>query len=210
MSAAAVIPAPRERVGRKIMLTLKHYLAGVVKGDGYISTRSKDYEVKITDRNRDYIETLKKLVEEACGLTPKIIKEENSWRLRIYRKEIHQELTYLVKTLSMKPDNYFITGLIDAEGDYNSKKRRLRITNKDLELLLNIHQYLENHRIASCIYRRKRTCHIWYALEIYGYMNIRTMLNLIRPIHPRFKSLYIDFLPTLRGWSGRLLGLKRP
>ncbi len=194
------------------------YLAGYVLGDGMIKHyRKSGYEVKLTERDRTHVNYLADLVEKVLGVRPSLTRDRfrKAWRIRVYRKDAYEKMKRLVSEAIKQPDPYLIGGLFDAEGDYTVAKRRLRFTNKDPRIVDLVSGYLGKVGVSYSVYERRRGKSTWYVIEIYG-KNVFKLLPHLDLRHPKWVKVLTSCSSygfpgePRRGWSGRLLGLKRP
>ncbi len=71
----------------------KHYVAGYCAGDGLLySDKFRGYEVKFVDSNRDFMTMFTDLMERLYGVKLKIVKQRNAYIIRLFRKEIYEDI----------------------------------------------------------------------------------------------------------------------
>ena len=167
----------------------KNYLAGYCAGDGLLhSDKRRGYEVKLVDSNKDFIIMLTELIERLYGVKPSITKQGNAYIVRIFRKEVYEDLHKTIKQCLDNPDRHFVGGLFDADGDYTASKRRLRLTNKDSRIIETVRRYLELNGVKPNIYLRTKGKYHWYTLELYGLRAVK-IASILDLRHPKFSSL---------------------
>ena len=171
---------------------LKHY-----EDKGY-------YEVKISEKCRKHALYVAGLIERLFGVKPRVFREKGSWRVRLFRREVYDSLIRGISRILEMPDRFFVGGLFDAEGDYTASKKRLRLTNRNPEIIRVVEQYFSRHGVKCNVYKRRRGKYRWFVLEIYG-SNAVKAFNLLELRHPKWGSyLHHSSLAQdpRRGWSG--------
>ena len=197
MSAAAVIPAPRDRVVFELAWwadlecnSLLEYLAGYVDGDGllYFDPR-RGYELKVTDRECLQIDYLSEIIRK-CFNTARysVYRGSRYCYLRLYRKNVVTGIQSLIDRLRENPTAYYVSGLFDAEGDCTPSKVRVRFTNSRIELIEAVPKYLDVCGVKYHIYLRKKERHTWYSLEIYGVKQVARLLDCLDLKHPKWSA----------------------
>jgi len=135
------------------------YLHGLITGDGTIIYRPRRSEVRIYDKNTEFLERLADVVR-AKAPSPyirKVSKKENGYELGFYGKDI---VTDLISTgiedilKDLESFRAWIAGFFDAEGYFSdarvNKGIEAVISNTNLELL----QYLQDALRNAGIYFR--------------------------------------------------------
>ena len=168
----------------------RQYLAGVVMGDGMLYYRAgKGYEVKITDREEQYIRYLANLISRLYGITPTVTRDphRNAWRLRSFRKELYLALRHDIEQAKAGPDSHVVGGLYDAEGYWNPKKRQLSFTNKDPSIIKLVSNYLTSLGIRHTTYQRSKGQHSWYVIEVHK-RQAENLLSILDLRHPKWET----------------------
>ena len=125
--------------------------------DGSLSSRPKigDFTIEIEQKNKEWILNLAKYFKISFGVKSKISerKKKNVFRLRIYSKDVFQQLQKLRKLLPKitrerkEIQRYFLRGVFDAEGSVDKNKYRITLSNKNEKLLKICRKLLKNMRI---------------------------------------------------------------
>ncbi len=157
----------------------KHYLAGLIVGDGTI----EKYRIEIYDKNNEFLEmvekaVIKKFFEKYITRTKiEYRKHVNNYRLRIYGKRFVEEIKPLCENIIINPD--FVRGFFDAEGSiWYNPNIIAEITNKNKEILEEIQRLLRQYKINSKIHKDRTT----YKLRI---TSMRKFIEIIGLRHPR-------------------------
>jgi len=155
---------------------LSVYLLGWIIGDGglyhprYAGKRS-EYRVVVTQKDEAVLtQCLAPLFETLCNLLNitakvRVYRRSNRAELRISSKRLYEHF----KTLAIRLPDFtkharllFIAGLYMAEGE--KKGKRIRVWNKNKNLLELVGRWLREYRIEHKIYDDKR--HGVYVLEV--------------------------------------------
>ena len=113
------------------------YVAALALYDGCFSMRPRRYEVIIADMNREFLEKIchdLKDIGISCGVHSS--KRDKAYRLRIYGKDVVQQLNELAINLLRNPNDVLLAAAIDAEGNigmYRNQPFRTRIVMKEGE-----------------------------------------------------------------------------
>lgn len=134
----------------KLSLKELGYVVGLFSGDGYLyhHKASRHFSVEfflnsINDKDvQSYLLTLLKRI----GLNPGVRKDKrfNCNRIRVYSKIFYQEiLTNLHRPQDERDFKLgFVSGMIDAEGNIDTKKRFIRLSNINKKLIQRVEEYL--------------------------------------------------------------------
>ena len=90
------------------------YLVGYVLGDGMVKRyMHSGYEVKLTEKSKEYAMYLARLMTNVLGAAPSISKDKHrkAWRVRIYRRRVYEKMRTLIATALKEPDAHLIDGL---------------------------------------------------------------------------------------------------
>jgi len=212
VSAAAVIPAPRDRgVIRLIYLNSlvyvlwvsliagayfadRKYIAGFIVGDGMLCYDAvRGYEVKVTDKDKEFIWYLANLIHKIYGIFPRVYKDPiaNAWRIRVFRKQVYLAIKHDIELAKREPDHHFTGGLYDAEGYWNPNKRKLSFTNKDPLIIELVSRFLTDQNIRYKLYQRRKGKYNWYVIETYTLQALK-LLSLLDLRHPKWRRFYTD------------------
>ena len=164
------------------------YLVGYVLSDGMVKWfRHGDYEVKLTEKNKEHARYLAGLMANVLGVAPSISKDKHreAWRVWVYRRRVYEKMRALIVMALKEPGTHLIGGLFDAGGDYTVSKNRLRFTNKDSRLVELVTSYLKKLGIRYHVYMRGRKGSTWYVVEIYG-QNVLKLLPHLDLRHPKW------------------------
>ena len=188
----------------------KAYLLGLIVGDGGLyalryKDRRTEYRVVITQKkDKAAIERAVKALEallREMGIRSKvqIIYGRSRVEVRVSSKLLWQffsEMLHNLKGLRPTERVAFIKGLYDAEGDRSG--RRVRLWNKDRQLLELVKDWLSEFGIESTIYLDDKR-HRVYVLEVPSSYRDR-FFNLIPPPQPPDSSgvhEWINEVPTV-------------
>lgn len=166
---------------------MKPKLAGFLFGDGwtYYDRYSRNYLVGFTQshKNLHVKEYYKKLLEEEAARKVR----EHECDIYVSLKRLYYELKFVkehpleyFRSLTLKEKLEFIEGLIDAEAHVESK--RIRIYNKNVDLLTEIKATLELIGVKSYLYKEDV-----YVLEIKG-QHLKILLSKLNPIKYKLHS----------------------
>jgi DNA-binding transcriptional regulator WhiA len=127
--------------------------------DGSLSSRPKigDFTIEIEQKNEEWLKKLARYFETSFSANTHISerKSKGVFRLRIYSKEIFQEIKKLRKSISKiqkqnrEVQRYFLRAVFDAEGSVHNKKFRITLSNKNEKLLLLCKKLLKNFEIET-------------------------------------------------------------
>ena len=137
------------------------YLAGEIEGDGtIINSRKKAgwrYEIRIFDKSKEQLEQISEVIKR-LGPSPYIRKSSNTngYELGFVNKKLVKSFSKFVFADTF--GNFeqicaWLAGFFDAEGNFDKKKKRVRITNNDYNLLLSIQKILRIFGIKATIHR---------------------------------------------------------
>jgi len=157
----------------------KHYLTGLIVGDGSI----EKYRIDIHDKNEKFLKMVKIAVlmkyfkDYITKITIEYRRQTNNFRLRIYGKQFVETIKPLCSNITINRD--FVRGFFDAEGSiwYNPNVIA-EITNKNREILEEIQTILKSHGINCKIHKDRTT----YKLRI---TSMRRFIEVIGLRHPR-------------------------
>ncbi len=157
----------------------KHYLAGLIVGDGTI----EKYRVEIYDKNEKFLKmvekaVIKKYFENYVSRTRiEYRRNVNNFRLRIYGKQFVETIKPLC--INAIVNNDFIRGFFDAEGSiWYNPNIIAEITNKNKEILEKIQTVLNKYKINAKIHKDRTT----YKLRI---TSMRRFIEVVGLRHPR-------------------------
>ncbi len=157
----------------------KHYLAGLIVGDGTIER----YRIDIYDKNEKFLEMVEKAIihkffkNYVSRTKIEYRKHVNNYRLRIYSKYFVEIIKPLCTNIAINYD--FIRGFFDAEGSiWYTPNIIAEITNKNRKILEEIQALLKKHKINSKIHKDRST----YKLRI---TSMRRFIEVIGIRHPR-------------------------
>ena len=148
----------------------RHYLAGLIVGDGSIES----YRVDIYDKNDMFLQLAVLAVlrtyfnSDITRIAIESRKYTNNYRLRIYGKGFVEQ----IKPLCQNPDiNVNFVGV-------SSMPRAVYGINKDKELLIRIQELLAQNKINSKLHKDRTT----YKLRI---TTMRRFMKVVGVRHPR-------------------------
>ena len=138
------------------------YVAALALYDDCFSMRPRRYEVIIADLNRGFLEKIcyeLKNIGISCGVYSS--RRDKAYRLRIYGKDVVQQLSELAIYLLGNPNEILLAAAIDAEGNigmYRNQPFRTRIVMKHGEKLNAVREALKKLGVSykEYIHCRKR------------------------------------------------------
>ena len=181
------------------------YIAGLVVGNGHLYRYAKEgkYYVRISDRNREFLEKVRKMLGE-LGVRSHIYKitSKNCYVLEFTRKELFYEISKRMKQRLRRPTIDFVRGIVDAEGSLQVPRQgsvRITISNTSLEVLESVNSVLKKVGFSSKIvkYGKPRPGEKQrYRIVIYGRRNVEAFIEKIKPLHPKFADVFT--MPPIR------------
>ena len=177
------------------------YLLGWIIGDGglyhlrYVGNRS-EYRVVVTQKDEAVLtQCLAPLFKTLCGLLNvtskvRVYRRSDRAELRISSKRLFEHFKTLATRLpdfARRARLLFIAGLYMAEGEKSG--RRIRMWNKDRNMLELVGKWLREYGIAECKIYLDDKRHGVYVLEV-PYRYREQFLNILRldPCNPSPKS----------------------
>jgi hypothetical protein len=149
----------------------KGYLFGLFAGDGYrfheIKQRHFTVEFFLHSQRDKKIQEYLTFLLKKLGMNPIIYKDKRYEcnRTRVYSKQFFGFINRNFKIIDRDFKIGFISGMIDAEGNVNSKKSFIKVANTDRKLLLKVKRYLCDLGIKSTLSTRKYSDKNWSDLH---------------------------------------------
>jgi hypothetical protein len=149
----------------------KGYLMGLFSGDGYsyhdIKWRHFTIEFFLHSKRDNRIKEYLIVLLKKLNLNPIIYKDKRCKcnRIRIYSKQFFEFINHDFNRVDKEFEIGFVSGIIDAEGNVNSKKSFIKVVNTDKELITKTERYLRDLGVKSTLSVRKYLNKDWSDLH---------------------------------------------
>ena len=185
-------------------------ILGILHGDGNMSGG----RILITDKNKEYHETLQKLFSKVFAVKLNLFhdKKRNTYYSHTKRKALYKYFTEVLEVPKgsvrerLSPPSFlkqwnegfkgaYLGGLFDAEGYIGKKQARITFSTTSKPLWELAKQFLSSKGIKVSEYSRKRRERREFELYIYGKKNIQKFLGVVEFLHPEKRRRLAKVLP---------------